>query len=163
MCWEMWDMTAISGPLFPRFGFICNNSIMTSQLRFMPKSKKSREVSALGKFSAAKSLLSHETCQDSAGMLHPNSKQSATLPGSFPLFLFSSFPKLPLFQQPPHSHFLSFSQADLLLTTRRSFQLAESFLASHSSCTLFLVERSDRVSRSKQFRAVLTSGSSRWP
>lgn len=57
MCWEMWDITAISVLAFKHFGFICNNRIMTSQLRFMPKSKKSREVSALGKMFCSRILI----------------------------------------------------------------------------------------------------------
>lgn len=69
-------------------------------------------------------------------MLHPTLNNLAYFLGaslsSFALFLSSTFPQLPLFQYPPSSpsqpHFLSFSQTELLLTTRCNFQFAESFL-----------------------------------
>lgn len=59
-------------------------------------------------------------------LLHPDSKQSAVLPGSFRLFLSAAFPSLPLSLSPLLHRFLPFSHAELLLTATSSFQFAES-------------------------------------
>lgn len=74
-------------------------------------------------------------------MLHPGSKQSGLLPGSFPLFLqpapflFLCISKAPSFPLPPTLTSCHIPHTELLLTGRCNFQFAESFLVRDQGVT----------------------------
>lgn len=130
--------------LFHSWFTTTGTKLTITKVKYIQKSKKRREVSALGKKHDCSKIIikSLNMSRLDPHMLHPSPKNLAYFLGpslsSFSLFPSSSlhFKRFPLFHCPPPTHFLSFSQTKLLLTSRCNFQFAESFLASDRGVTL---------------------------